>query len=237
MISRRSIGHVSVELRVNGELRFLTGMSQVGKNKQSAELLFAKSRGLGVLFHDFKGRLETSEELLPELEKRFRSGKLSFITFQLNAITASRVERYLREYRENGGHEHYGLPNRPLYGEGAGCSAFGASFLEVAGVLDPLYREKWTRLIRVPRAFVGDSKAGRKVSILKVLQCRAWATESEPHESVFFWDPDLMHQWVIATWDACRTSNDSNRASKKNARGLLLNRTEVVAPEEPIWRT
>ena len=42
---------------------------------------------------------------------------------------------YFHEYRDRGYAQNYGLPLRPRYGEGAGCSAFAVSFLDVAGLL------------------------------------------------------------------------------------------------------
>jgi hypothetical protein len=193
----RGIGHVSVMIRTPSEFE-LTGMTQLEENEGRREVLF-NGYGLGILLHNFKGALEESRDLIPELLKRSRSeGQLSFLRVAANEAITSRLLTYLSEYRKNGYDRFYGMRNRPLYGEGGGCSAFGASFLEAAGVLREEFRREWTRTFNIPHELIGGPITGKKVSVLDMLRrADRWAQESEPHEKGFFWDPDLMHAWLV----------------------------------------
>lgn len=197
----RSIGHVSVMIRSEKDY-VLTGMTQSNKDEGRREVLFG-GYGLGILLHNFKGALEEREHLVPELEKRsVKPGWLSYLRMQTNEKINGRLLDYLSEYRKLGCDQWYGMRNRPLYGEGGGCSAFAASFLETAGLLSEEFTREWTRKFNIPHELIGGPITGKKVPVLQMLRrADRWAQEDEPHEKGFFWDPDLMHAWLVRTYD------------------------------------
>ena len=234
--SERQIGHVTVEVSCEGNkpFHFFTGASQI--DRDSPRLLFREGYGLGILFHDFPGYGEDSAELLPELEKRYQSGNLSFIHFKINAPTCRRLETYLKEYKDRGYDKHYGLSNRPLFCEGAGCSAFGASFLEVAGLLDPIFTKHWSMKVRVPRELIGGPLTHQYVPFTRILWADRWAEENEPHQSLFFWSPDQMHEWVRKTWaQASQVGAHYKPEMRGKAVGLEIDRRNTPTPSGPIW--
>ena len=240
MTKKRSIGHVTVEVSCGGEKPFhiLTGVSQV-TNAESAKVLFLQGYGLGILFYDFKGESELESELAPELQTRFESGKLSFLNYKINHKTCARLQTYVTEYLARGYDKHYGLTNRPLYGEGSGCSAFALSFLELAGIVEPEYSENWLKSLLVPRAIVGGPTTKQDVPIGWVLLWSRWAHKNEAHIPLSFWDPDLMHDWIKKTWEN-ELSAPSGRyklETRGNAVGLTLDRRKVKTPSGPIWLT
>ena len=113
----------------------MTGMTQLRDHEGRYEVLLG-GYGLGILLHNFAGAIEKEGKLVPELERRAkRPGKLSYFRAMVNEATTKRLFHYLDTYVREGHDRHYGMRNRPLYGEGGGCSAFGASFLETAGLL------------------------------------------------------------------------------------------------------
>lgn len=230
----RSIGHVSIRVRSEGDrlIDFHTGMTQSQKNEGRAEVL-KLGYGLGILFHDFDGELEHTEALDAEISTRSRKpGKLSYIRFEITRAIAERVEKYLQAFAACGADKHYGSPHRPLYGEGGGCSAFAASFLEVAGLLTPEHRERWARNHLLPRSHVGGPKTGNRVGVLQMLTRFAWAQENEPHEKFFIWDPDLMHHWLTEVWNReSKTPSKLYRTETWNqAKGLVVDAREGVCP-------
>lgn len=238
----RAIGHVSIEISCpktpQGQaVQILTGMSQQTK-LESMKLMLLKGYGFGIMFHDFKGALEDPRKLRPELESRFKSGNLSFLNFKINQQTCERLAQYIQEYDQRDYDLHYGLPNRPRYGEGSGCSAFGASFLDVAGLLDAEYRDQWTRVLRVPLSYIGGPLTDQYVSIFSTFFASKWANENEPHRSIYFWDPDLMHAWVKKIWDQqIKNPNGVYHTLKKgNAIGLSTDRRHVSTPKDSIWK-
>jgi hypothetical protein len=241
--AKHSIGHVSVRWNCfppMGEAgEFQTGMT-TATDSEERDLLLSKNVGLGILFHTFEGRLQEEREIESDLEARLENGKVSWITFEIREPSCLRLVQYYDEFRGYGYDRFYGLPLRPLYREGAGCSAFGASFLELAGVLEPEFRERWTRQISVPLDLIGDPATKKEVGILTLLfsgRADRWARADEPHRDVFFWDPDLMHRWVLEKWQAEKRSPspDYRREKRGKALGLIVDRMAVPTPRGPIW--
>jgi hypothetical protein len=234
---KHSIGHVNVEVDC-GERKILTGMtnSEIGADTRA---LLKEKIGLGVLFRDFAGKLESSDEVQAQLPERLRGGAMSHLHVMISDATCGRLMRFYDEFKDQGGDRHYGLPNRPrVVGEGAGCTAFGTAFLELGGLLLPEMHERWSKTIRVPVDLIGGGEAGvpkRRVSVLRLLFSfwRKWATEDQQHRSLHFWDPDAMHLWVKEVFQSNR--NDFGRISMDNTVGLTWDARSVATPQEPIW--
>lgn len=238
----RFMGHVNIELDYYNEqgkhIHFITGM--VASNLNAVPLLLKEKIGLGVVFHSFDGRLEDKEELRPEFERRFEKGNeaINFAKFKINNKTAQRVEHYLAEYAAHDIHSYYGLVNSPLHGEGSGCSAFGASFMDVAGLLEEEHYKHWTHCVKVPHKLAGNPIKENKVSFLGlVFGQHRWATDNEDHHEIFFWDPDLMHKWVQEKIQEHHDSMSTYALEKKgNSTGVVFDVTHKETPEGPIFK-
>ncbi len=231
--SNRFIGHVFVEYKCQqgSELTAMTA-----KTFDYFQQIVFEGRGLGVLYHSFEGRLETKEELAPELKKLLDEGKVSFARFTLNEGHCERLTTYLREYRGHRVERHYGLVHRPLYGEGSGCSAFGASFLEVAGLLDQDLVEGWSNYIRVPLDLAGPPLTDQTVSIYRLLfSANSWGIEGAPHRVLTFWDPDRMDKWVKEKLTRPLPLGMRPLVIGKS-KGVVLDRKLRPAPTHVIWR-
>jgi len=241
--SKHSIGHVNIEIRcpVEGQSEsriLLTGMTSDGESLERDALLKEKI-GLGVIFRNYPGKLETPEYILSQLPERFVGGGISSLDIRVSDSTCHRLLQFHDEYRDLGYGAHYGLPNRPRYGEGAGCTAYGTAYLEVAGLLTPEMKEKWAKTIRVPIDMIGGGEADtpkRKVSVIRLLFSfwRKWATPEQPHRELFFWDPDSMHSWIHEVFHSSRT--DFGRISMDRSLGLTWDARAVPTPTDPLWR-
>ncbi len=226
----RFMGHVYVEIQC-GEKRELTGM--VGKNFDYLHQLLVNGRGLGILYHSFDGRLEDKADLDLELAEHFKTGRTNFAQFILNQDQCTRLLTYLNEYRQKDSNKFYGLSNRPRYAEGAGCSAFGASFLDVAGILDPEIKSAWSNSVNIPLEFAGPPLKEEKVSFFKILFGNpVWAKENEPHQKLFFWDPDLMAKWVR---EKVTSAKPEEILRRENSVGILVDKTKESLPQDGIW--
>lgn len=230
----RFMGHVFAEFQC-GDNREITGM--VGKNFDYLNQLLVNNRGLGILYHSFDGRLEDAKDVDEEIKELSQTGeRLNFVRFNINEGQCQRVSQYLKEYRERNVGRYYGLSNRPLYGEGAGCSAFGASFLDVAGFMESDYRDFWSQSVNIPLDLAGPPVRDEGVSLLKVMfNAGSWAKDSEPHRKITFWDPDRMFQWVK---DKVAKAADQKLTviNIGKAQGIVLDKTHLPAPEGPIWQ-
>lgn len=226
----RFMGHVYVEVQC-GERRELTGM--VGKNFDYLTQLLVNGRGLGILYHSFDGILEDKADLDLELKEHFQTGRVNFAKFLLNENQCTRLVTYLDEYRSKDSNKFYGLSNRPRYAEGAGCSAFGASFLDVAGVMDQETRSAWSNSVNIPLEFAGPPLTKEKVSLFKILfGGPVWAKENEPHQKLFFWDPDLMSKWVK---EKVAKAKPEEIIKKDKSVGILVDKSKEVLPQDGIW--
>jgi hypothetical protein len=233
----RGIGHVTVLVRSPDQSRF-TGMTQLNKKEGRKEVLF-EGYGLGILLHTFKGVLEEADELTPELEKRAnRPGQLSYLRIKTNEAINQRLFAYMDEYKRMGCQQWYGMRNRPLYGEGGGCSAFAVSFLELAGILLDEFKTEWTRSFNIPKEWIGGPSTGKKIAVHRmILNATRWATNEEPHEKGFFWDPDLMHAWAMKRYarELVAPTGEFNTEIWNQAKGLWIDASEEAAPTGKIF--
>ncbi len=233
----RGIGHVAVLVR-SPERTELTGMTQTNKNEGRSEVLFG-GYGLGILLHNFAGEMEQGDALVNELLRTSnRKGKLSYLRVLVNDKVAQRLFTYIDEFQAKNYGRYYGMRNRPLYGEGSGCSAFAASFLEVAGLLKDEHRSAWTRTFNIPRELIGGPSTGKKISVLTMLrQANRWAHDHEPHEKGFFWDPDLMHRWLVETYEQVASKSDSALAREtwNQTIGIRVDAQNTIPPTGKIF--
>lgn len=241
------IGHANVHVkceRAQGDyedFEFLSGMTTDGTDP-SVDLIRRDGFGLGILFTTLPGRLESEEEITRDLNRRFTNGRLSYIQFKINSDTCGRLAKYADDYRRYSFDQFYGLANRPRSGEGAGCTAFAASFLDLAGLHTSKLRKGWAKTRLVPEHLVGGPQTGDRVPVLRLLrplrQSR-WAHEKEPHFKIDFFDPDALHESIVKAWDSKQDPVGLQAVGKRSrikaAKGFLFDASSVATPTDPIW--
>lgn len=234
-LKSRFMGHVFVELECNGE-KHLTGM--VGKRFDYLTQLLMNNRGLGILYHSFEGGLEEKADVEEEIKELSADGeRLNFVKFILNQGQCERAISYLKEYREKNVGRYYGLANRPLYAEGAGCSAFGASFTEVVGVQDVDIKDAWSHSVNIPLDFAGPPLKDEGVNLLKLMMnASKWAKDSEAHKKLHFWDPDRMFNWVNQKISKSKDEKQFSVVELGKAKGIVFDKSHLPAPSGPIWQ-
>lgn len=240
---RAAIGHVYVEMNC-GDTHFFTGATDIG-NSQELKALFVDGYGLGVMLKNYIGVLNDSAEAERDLDELHLTGRSNFLRFQVSAPTCARLLGYLEEYKTRGYDKIYGgLNARPRRGEGSGCSAFGASFLELAGILSPEFEESFTRTHILPRRFVGGEFTGRRVSFLKILfdDKAKWDKDlSRGGFLIHFYDPERMHGWVAAAAKSLQTDPDRRFpwpgwvSYLGRSVGVTFDATQVSTPTDPIF--
>ena len=237
-----SIGHVIVALekKCGDECleRNLAAVTTQG-NSEERKLLLKDQIAFGILFQTLAGRKETQLEIEQELRVRSRSGKMKFLKMEVSADAYERMNRYSREYHERGFEKFFGMTNRPRYGEGAGCSAYALSYLEVAGLILPQFTKAWTRTLLVPQTLVGGALTQKKVSFFKLLFAGSkfrWALPHEPHFTVTFWDPDLMFDWVHNMISEKNTAAHFEFCKQQAAQGVSVDCREMEVPTGSLWR-
>jgi len=237
------LGHAFIELRsplIPGTL--LTGMSASSRQEQRHHVLKDKY-GMAILGAVLQGRMETLEELVEKKEKYARRGDLAFIRVWINEAAVVRLLRFFKAYHSTFGNEEVNLPSYggafwPRYkGEGAGCSAFAVSFLDVAGLMRQ-YFDEWKIEIDIPMEIMGGPYNDyHKVRIRDVKKLKSWSdgngeahTTYEPFE---IFDPSLMFDWIHDTWNVYRQEdNPAIRPVLENdSHGLIFDARDIPVPE------
>lgn len=230
---KRAIGHVFVEL-TDGSYRFFGGMTTQAGNHQINKVV-KEGYNLGVLFAEFPGALDCPDKLQDELIQRCEDGEIAFMTFSLHRSNFDRLREYIDTYQQREYHLIYNGNNQPRKGEGAGCSAFGISFLEVAGLLKEDWKEEWTMKVRVPKHLVGGPKTGQNVSVISMLFANRWAKEHEPHLVLELYEPFLIYEWIVFNAESTKQLTDMKAVHKEKAIGLSFDYSMILPPSEPIF--
>ena len=233
--SLRAMGHIVVELKKNDSV-ILTGMVP-NKNKDLFKSIFAEEYGLGVLFKLIEGHLEKKEILIPEIESRTKTGKVAFITFNINDSSYFYLKNYIDSFRRLGYDKLYNGKNDPRHGEGSGCSAFGMSFLELINALEPEFSREWVTDKAIPNKLIGGELTHSKVSILKVFFSFGWAKDKQPHTHLKLYNPGLIYSWIEKKYnDELINKLGKYRISTINlAKGIILDYQQICKPQFPMF--
>ncbi len=232
---KHPIGHMIVELKDSSRYALCgaTSEAQSGMTKK----VMRKGYGLGILFETIKGRLDEQDDNLSKLRQRSETGDIAFVTFKINQLVFDRLWQYLQEYKLKGYDKLYNGSNKPREGLGAGCSAFAHSFLEVGGLTDVLPTSEWAVNIRVPEKLMGGiNEKPRRVQFFKLFFASHWGDpKKQTHRLLFLYDPTLFYHWIIKKHNSINRDNFILKSNFKNANGLLIDCTDRMPPEEPIW--
>jgi hypothetical protein len=234
---RHPMGHVVVELHdsIHASIAGIVAESKA----DMAYRVYAKGYGLGILFTPLPGKMEEGSINTREIAERQKRGDVAYIRFRISSAAFSRLWRYLNEYKGLGYDKIYNGANKPREGKGAGCSSFGLSFIEIAGLLPPEETDKWKVTVNVPEKLIGGPERGNKwVGLHRVLFKRKWAdTSRQAFRKITYYDPAFMYNWIAATWADSNSVNKLRfvKERRQNAMGLLVDCTDCLLPKEEIW--
>jgi len=234
------IGHAFVRLRSSSR-EILTGQTTISNTEEKA-VVCKFHYGLGYFGTAFKGKLNSAVKLEGELQDRNRTGEMSYIRFLLSPETSARMMRYFESYCDHGYYRWWGEANRPRYGEGSACGSFGVSFLDVGGLLEDEYIRRWTVRFRIPVRFFGGPLFSNKVGLVSLLArnifTSSWASEEEPHVPCMLWDPTMIHDWILNTWNRVHQGVPSKYKTDTihQARGLVVDCHDVPTPTDSFFK-
>lgn len=235
----RTLGHAGVKIECAATASepaasFSGSVRNSDHGEQFRELLLHRKIGLGILFDSVDGRLERPEELLESVERFSLRGRVATVRFGLSPATCRALVEYARSFDRAGVAGRYGLVQRPLHREGAGCSAFSMSFLDLANLVEPRFREAWSFSVRVPMELVGGSRnPDHEVGLVRLaLTTRGWASPTEDGIDLFGWDPTQMFNWIRAEASRALKDGSAQVEGYQEAIGLVIDRrAERPRPE------
>ena len=254
------IGHVNVEVQLRGQddadHHVMTGATDAG-NGMSRQLLLKDEVGFSILERAWPGTLETPADMDKSIVDRAKyKDRLAVVTFLISDATAQRMLDYSHKLLSETSSLFYGFTARPRREEGSGCSAFGASYVELMGLMDDDLKAQWCRNVRVPLSLMAGY-GHDKINIAKAVcthAASAWALPTEPHMALQCFDPDLMFDWTVGLHDkpaefhglAVHTDPDLprdldakyhlNGIAEKNVKAILSDARDVPTPTDPIFQ-
>jgi hypothetical protein len=243
-----SIGHVALEIQCptgGRDSHIVTGFTPVTA-KHNFNLLFKDVVGLGILEVSWPGKLESEQDVFKAVDYRKKNkDKLAIMTFLVSETSCRRMLDYLHEFKNTSTPLWYGNSPQPRRHEGAGCSSFGVSFLEIAGIMTEDFRKDWIVARRVPLATMGGY-VYPKVSIMKLLtmpESRRWSTASEPHMALETYEPAYMYNWVRElVGSPSKLKALGGEIDKELAKSypvtpaIRIDRRSVPTPTEPMFK-
>jgi hypothetical protein len=238
------LGHAFVALRSPRlEQDVVTGMRSADRGEQK-DMLLKEHYGLAVLGADMAGKMEQRDDLEKMIGKYSRKGRLAFMDFLVSDAAMDRMIRFLHSYEsyfdEEGRHgARYGGAFWPRYkGEGAGCSAFAVSFLDLAGILTEEF-EEWLVSINIPMDLIGGPyNNDNEVRLKDIRKSHAWADKeslaNEDYEHFEIFDPYLMFDWIARNWQEPEITGDINASAQRinDAIGLSFDARNIPLPEQ-----
>ena len=240
-----AIGHMNFDLNCDRSSQLPNGARVVaGQTSQSSAQemneIFKQGYGLQVFLTPVAGRWETRSEIEADLPIREKRGSVAFIEFAIPSKSCARVVKYLNDYKARGLDQIYGgLEDRPRHQEGGGCSAFTASVMEVAGVMDPIWATYFKHHVNVPNALLGGP-TGRNVPFTDLMfgfESFSWNRTTQNAYGLDFWDPYYVYYWIDqATRRPLLLEKFKYAPARKvNARGVTIDARNSPTPTENFW--
>ncbi len=234
---RHPMGHVVVELRDSS--RFVVAGIVAESKADVAYRVYVKGYGMGILFTPLRGKMEVGDVNANELSERLKNGDVAYIRFRVSNEAFNRLWQYLNEYKERGYDRVYNGANKPREGKGAGCSSFGLSFIELAGLLPQVETDKWKVSVNVPEKLIGGPERSNKwIGLHKIILKSKWAdTTRQSYRKIAYYEPYFMYKWIAAAWADSNLSikKKYTKEQRESAKGLLIDCAECTLPGDEIW--
>lgn len=233
---RHVLGHMIVELK-DSSRHVITGVSAVKNSGMTRKVLFQR-HGLGILFDKISGVMDETDINLPDIKQRAGNGEIAFLQFRVNQPVFDRLWQYYSDYKERGYYRFYNGLNKPRDGEGAGCSAFAFSFLEVGGLLDMVPPEICRIERPVPFSLIRNLKENQgPVSLLKLVFSRKWAAENDPIAPMYItYEPTWLFNWIKRNQVEMPVTGKVQQVWLDKSPGILIDCFDKPVPPGPLWK-
>jgi hypothetical protein len=237
------VGHVMVKVTCDDGFLFKGGMTDADHLEERR--LLEMGYGFSLAFIGTKGTIHSGLRY-DDVYKLIISKNYPFINirFQLSESNCQRLKTYHNEFLEYSVQKRFGLAFRPRYKEGAGCSSFGSSFVDVGSILEPEWESQWTRTLLVPLEVIGNPDEGKIVKVEDIFLGkigRRWARPEEAHRPLYFWEVQKIYDWA---YRLTRIPSHSlpvgfsviNIENTKRRFEIVVDRKSVEASTDSIWK-
>lgn len=191
---KHKIGHAFIVLQENDQITAATGMTGETNYQIFYDLIFRR-KGINFLFQMFRGRLESADFVLSDIQHHQNLNKIKTLNFNINKNQYKKCYNYLSNWCEQGHYKKYGLAFKPDTDKGAGCVSFALNFLKITGIVSDYEMKKWTRKIEIPNFLISNPKndVGLFLLVYRLLMNKKWINDNEQYQTIEFLDPDLIY--------------------------------------------
>ncbi len=212
-----------------------TAMTSIDKS-ENANAVLVKKVGFGTLGLNVRGKIEPENEIKRSLELYSKRNKVAYVKFIINEEAVRRILKFINYYgkvNENGfsPSNYYNGALYPRFeNEGAGCSAYSMTLLDVANVLPP-ESIHWMVDIRIPMYLIGgEFNNNKKVNFSDILQDKTWYS-GDGIENVDFlhfkiYDPSIIYKWIMKKY--AENDIDFQVDNENGIKGLKADRHNVT---------
>jgi hypothetical protein len=256
-----SIGHLFIELSTPLLDSVVLTSIRSTSGAEKRRLVLKEKIGLGMLGAVLHGRMETRAELTRKMDhfSKKKNG-IRFIKYRICEESAKRIIEFLERFTKK-----FDGRNKPcdFYGgafwsrfenEGGGCTSFGMSAMEVAG-LSHDYPE-WRVSVNIPINLIGgEYNNGHRVKRSAILRANSWyngnGQENVDFIPITVYDPSLIFDWIdrqritnCNTTEKIYDKSTDNRilsaftpVLKNGIPGLYIDLRKIIVPsEEPVFK-
>jgi hypothetical protein len=241
------LGHAFVQLSAgSAENDILTGMRSVDRKSQR-HLVLGEHYGLSILGTALPGELDEQHSLGKKVERYLQQGKIAFIRMLISREAYDRMMAYYASYKlrldslGNPGLCYGGAFWPRYYGEGSGCSAFAISFMDLAGLFRSEY-SKWKVYINIPDDLLGGPcNNGNEVRLKDIRKSDGWGKAPEKegtgYEPFWLYDPTLMYEWVLKTYEQDDSVEKTaiRKVNIERSKGIEIDARHIPLPDESIF--
>ena len=235
-----SLGHMFIELSSPLCDSIIMTSIRATNIREAHKMLFKDGYGLSILTSSVEGRMESRSELEKKIEYFSKRGLINFISYRINEESAHRVLDFIRGFTDTTAafikSRHYGGSYWARFeGEGGGCTSFGLSALEVAGI--KIDYPEWRVKVAIPADLLGGAPTGKKVSVREIKRRESWH-DGQGISGIDFldfeiYDPTYIFRWIVQTLE--NLSEQFTPIIKNGILGLFLDATDIEPPSEPIF--
>lgn len=212
--------------------------------REKAEMVLTRGLGLGSLGTTIGGHIEPVDHIHEGIETHKKQKRIAYIKFRINEQALQRILKFIDGFQRKINKDVapcnlYNGATWPRYeNEGAGCSAFGMSILDVAHLL-PNESRNWRVDVKIPMHLIGGVfNHNKKVSLKTILKTKSWYKGKGTPDVDFvhhkLYDPSIIYNWILNM----RTQNHPEYLPdmENNIPGLLVDRQGVYVDDtEPIF--
>lgn len=238
------LGHVAVRLNSPLLEEPLYTAQSSKKWQERIDMVLKQRVGFGILGAALEGRVEPVEEIKHKVEVYKQRNKLAFITYRIQRGVMERILTFFKAYQDK---MHNDLSPSDFYGgafwpryhyEGAGCSAFAFTMLDL-GKLIPPEAEEWKVDVKIPMNIIGGKfNNGKKIKNRTIKRTTSWyagnGSKNTDYVEYYVYDPSIMFDWIIAQHSNPDAGYDL--VHEGIAPGLYKDARNIeFDPEEPIF--